>query len=192
MVERLGSDYPGITARQMDAGRLDFANGSFDLVTAGFVIQVLDDPAAAIAEIRRVLASAGMCALSLERQSVGRLQWLHQLQAELLQSPSPDDITGDQDAGYLTEQGLDTLLEEGGFVDLTKKNNIEMPLSISDPQAMWNWLASQGLTEVLRSMPDDRSAEFRERFFAGAEHMHTHGGIVLEFGATLHLARAPR
>jgi ubiquinone/menaquinone biosynthesis C-methylase UbiE len=191
MVERLSSDYPEIIVRQMDAGRLDFPNGSFDLVTAGFVMQVLDDPAAAIAEIQHVLAPAGMCALSLEKQSVGRLQWLHQLQAEIFQSPGLEEAKVDQDTGYLTEQKLDTLLEEGGFVNLTKKS-IEMPISMSDPQALWNWLATQGLEARIQAMPAYRSAEFRGRFFAGAEHMHTHGGIVLEFGATLHLARAPR
>lgn len=190
MVERLGSDYPEITARQMDAGRLDFTDGSFDLVTAGFVVQVLDDPAVAIAEIRRVLAPAGMFALSLEKQSVGRLKWLHELNAEFFQSSTPDDTTVDQDAGPLTDQELGTLLVEAGFVDLTRKS-VEMPLSIFGPQDLWDWLISQGLTEALQSMPDDRSAEFRKRFFAGAEHMHTHGGIVLEFGATLHRAHTP-
>lgn len=190
MVERLGSDYPEITARQMDAGRLDFADGSFDLITAGFVVQVLNDPAAAIAEIRRVLVPAGMVTLSLEKQSVGRLQWLHELNAEFFQSSTPDDTTADQGAGPLTDQELETLLVEAGFVDLTRKS-IEMPLSMSDPQALWDWLTPQGLTETLQSMLDERSAEFRKRFFAGAEHMHTHGGIVLQFGATLHRAHAP-
>jgi len=189
-VERLGSDYPEITARQMDAGRLDFADGSFDLVTAGFVVQVLDDLAVAIAEIRRVLAPTGMFALSLEKQSVSPLQWLHELNAEFFRSSTPDHATVDQDAGPLTDQELGTLLVEAGFVDLTQKS-IEMPLSISDPQALWDWLIPQGLTEILQSMPDDRGAEFRQRFFAGAEHMHTHGGIVLEFGATLHRAYVP-
>jgi SAM-dependent methyltransferase len=190
MVKCLNSDYPEITARQMDAGRLDFADSSFDLVTAGFVVQVLDDPAAAITEIRRVLVPAGMIALSLEKQSVGRLQWLHQLHAEFFQSPSPDGAAVDQDTGYLTDRKLDTILGECGFVSLTKKS-AEMPLPLSDPQALWNLMVPQGLTEMLQSMPDGRSAEFRRRFFAGAEHMHTHGGIVLEFGATLHLAHAP-
>ena len=46
----------------MDIDRLDFADSSFDLVTAGLVLQVLDDPAAAIAEIRRVLAPVGVLA----------------------------------------------------------------------------------------------------------------------------------
>jgi ubiquinone/menaquinone biosynthesis C-methylase UbiE len=190
MVERLGSDYPEITARQMDAGRLDFADGSFDLVTAGFVMQVLDDPAAAIAEIRRVLVPAGMFALSLEKQSVGRMQWLHELRAKFFQSSTTDDTSVDQDAGPLTDQELATLLTEGGFDNLTQ-TSVEMPLSMSGPQALWDWLIPRGLSEILHSMPRNRSAKFSRQFFAGAEHMHTHGGIVLEFGATLHRAYAP-
>lgn len=185
----LGSDFPEITVKQMDVGRLDFADDSFDLVAAGFVVQVLDDPAAAIAEIRRVLAPAGVLALSLERQSVGRLQWLHELNVEFF-SPTPDDTTVDQDVGPMTDQDVGTLLTQAGFVDLTRKS-VEMPLSMSDPSVLWDWLISQGLKEALQSMPDERIAEFRKRVFVGAEHMHTHGGIVLDFGATLHRVHAP-
>lgn len=195
MIELLGAEYPEITARQMDAGRLDFADSSFDLVTAGFVVQVLDDPAAACAEMRRVLAPAGTVVVSLEKQSVGRLRWLHELHTEIFRSPGSADTpadhgAADHGAGYLTEQGLDTLLERSGFVGMTKRT-IEMPLSMPDPQALWDWLAPQGLAGILQTMPDERGAEFRRRFFAGAEHMHAHGGIVLEFAATLHLARVP-
>ncbi|MFD1046211.1 class I SAM-dependent methyltransferase, partial [Kibdelosporangium lantanae] len=49
MVARLAADFPGVVARQMDAGALDFPAGSFDLVTAGFVVQVLPDPERALA-----------------------------------------------------------------------------------------------------------------------------------------------
>jgi len=189
MVELMGLDFPEITVKQMDVGRLDFADDSFDLVTAGFVVQVLDDPAAAIAEIRRVLAPAGVLALSLEKQSVGRLQWLHELNVEFF-SPTPDDTTVDQEVGPMTDQDVGTLLAQAGFVDLTQKS-VEMPLSMSDPLALWDWLISQGLKEALQSMSDERIAEFRKRFFIEAERMHAHGGIVLDFGATLHRAHAP-
>ncbi|UJW36762.1 class I SAM-dependent methyltransferase [Saccharothrix sp. AJ9571] len=57
----------------MDAAHLDFADGSFDLAAAGFVVQVLDDPAAVLGEVHRVLRPGGIVALSLETQSVGRL-----------------------------------------------------------------------------------------------------------------------
>jgi hypothetical protein len=129
-----GLGLPRDPARQMDAGRLDFTDGSFDLVTAGFVVQVLDDPAAAIAEIRRVLAPAGMFALSLERQSVGRLRWLHELNAEFFQNSTPDNTTVDQDAGPLTDQELVTLLVEAGFVDLARQR--QSPVGRAAPPAV--------------------------------------------------------
>jgi SAM-dependent methyltransferase len=114
MVELLGADFPEFTVRQLDAGRLDFADGSFDLVTAGFLVQVLDDPAAAIAEVRRVLAPAGLFALSLERQSVGRLHWLQELGAEFFarapqQPPTADTTAADTTAADTpTAEAADT------------------------------------------------------------------------------------
>jgi ubiquinone/menaquinone biosynthesis C-methylase UbiE len=206
MVELLGADFPEITARQLDAGRLDFAAGSFDLVTAGFVVQVLDDPAAAIGEIRRVLAPAGVFALSLERQSVGRLRWLQELGAEFFEpaagtaepaepaagtaEPAARTAAAARAAGPLTDDELGGLLADAGFVGLTSRP-VEMPLTISEPAALWDWLIPRGLADALQRMPADRNAEFRRKFLAGAEHMHADGGIVLDFRATLHRAHAP-
>ncbi len=99
MVARLRADHPSITARQLDAGRLDFPDGSFDVVTAGFLVQVLDDPAAALAEFRRVLTPGGTVALSLERQTVGRLGWLHELNAEYFGAGQSDGAPGDSEQG---------------------------------------------------------------------------------------------
>jgi SAM-dependent methyltransferase len=42
-----------------DIGRLPFRDGSFDLVTANMVVEHVDDPAALLAEVRRVLRPGG-------------------------------------------------------------------------------------------------------------------------------------
>ncbi|HEY0454676.1 class I SAM-dependent methyltransferase [Actinophytocola sp.] len=181
MVERLRVDYPAMTVRQLDAGRLDLPDGSFDLVTAGFVVQVLDDPAAALVEFHRVLAPSGTVALSLERQTVGRLKWLHDLNAEFFgegRGGGPGPMTADQ---------LDTLLTVAGFDQLTR-TEVDIPKSVPDPAALWAWLELQGIQQVLDALPADRATAFREAFFAGAQRMHDDGGIELEFGATLHRA----
>lgn len=182
MVERLGRDYPQLTARQLDAGALDFPDDSFDVVTAGFLVQVLTEPAAALAEFRRVLTPGGTIALSLERQTVGRLGWLHELNTEFFgEGGGGDPLTADQ---------LDELLVEAGFSTPTRLE-IEIPKALPSAAALWDWLALQGVPEVLRSLPDGRGDAFRERFFAGAEGMRADGGIVLEFGASLHRAVLP-
>ena len=118
------------------------------------------------------------------------MPWLDELNVEFF-SPPHDDTPVDQDVGPITDQDVGTLLAQAGFVDVTRKS-VEMPLSMSDPSALWNWLISQGLKEALQPKPDERIAEFRKRFFVGAEHMHSHGGIVLNFDASLHRAHAPK
>lgn len=49
----------GIELRQMDASQLDFQDASFDAVVSTLVFCGIDDPMAALAEIRRVLEPGG-------------------------------------------------------------------------------------------------------------------------------------
>ena len=179
MVARLRADQPTVTVRQLDAGRLDFPDGSFDLVTAGFLVQVLDDPAAALAEFRRVLVPGGTVALSLERQTVGRLGWLDELNAEFF-GPAVEAAADPMDADR-----LDTLLVAAGFGQLNRVE-VDIPKALPGPRALWSWLSLQGVPQALDALPARRAAQFRRAFLAGAEAMHADGGIVLDFGATLH------
>lgn len=180
MVARLSADYPEMVVRQQDAGRLGFATGSFDVVTAGFVVQVLTSPVDALAEFRRVLAPGGVVALSLERQEVGRLGWLHDLSRQYFGGGGGSPMTADQ---------LDDLLLSAGFSSPTRVA-VDIPKRLADPAALWDWLAGQGVAAAVDRLPTNQAIAFRERFFRGAEEMHRNGGIVVTFGATLHRATA--
>lgn len=184
MMDRLKTDHPAIAASAMDARELAFPAGSFDLVTAGFVVQILDDPAAVLAEVRRVLVPGGVVALSLETQALGRLAWMQELTASYFPGkatgPAPVPMTYDQ---------LDTLLAGAGFTGLVRES-IEMPQPIASPDALWEWLLPRGGEELLRAL-GERGEEFHARFLEGGQRMHDDGGIVLDFAATLHRATAP-
>jgi SAM-dependent methyltransferase len=182
MVSRLGEDYPEMVVRQEDAGSLGFADGAFDVVTAGFVVQVLSDPSAALAEFRRVLAPGGTVALSLERQEVGRLDWLHELNQSF--------FGGGGGGAPLAADQLDELLLSAGFTSPTRVM-VDIPKQLPDPAALWDWLALQGVPDAVDALPTEQAVAFREQFFRGAEKMHRDGGIVLEFAATLHRATTP-
>jgi SAM-dependent methyltransferase len=181
MVARLAADHPEIVARQQDAGALDFPDGAFDVVSAGFLVQVLSEPEVALAEFHRVLAPGGAVALSLERQTVGRLGWLHDLHREFFGGGGGDPLTADR---------LDELLTAAGFTTRAR-TEVGIPKPLPDPAALWDWLVPQGVPEALDRLPTERAVAFRERFFRGAEEMHRDGGIVLEFGATFHHATRP-
>ncbi|WP_020667226.1 class I SAM-dependent methyltransferase [Amycolatopsis nigrescens] len=196
MVERLVADHPEITGRTMDAARLEFPDSSFDLVTAGFVVQILADPAGALAEAHRVLAPGGTIALSLETQGMGRMTWLQDLSTEFFAAaqsaeptePSdPTEDTEDTATGPMTHQHLDALLEAAGFTGLAQRS-VAMPLTIPDPPALWDWLIPRGLAEAVAVLPPERAELFHQRFLAEAGRMHEEGGIILDFAATLHRA----
>ena len=58
---------PDVEWRRGDATDLPFADGSFDVVCCQQALQFLEDPPAALAEMRRVLAPGGRVALSVWR-----------------------------------------------------------------------------------------------------------------------------
>ncbi|WP_409494148.1 class I SAM-dependent methyltransferase [Amycolatopsis sp. cmx-11-12] len=186
MMRRLAEEHPEISASEGDLYRMEFADGSFDLVTAGFVMQVLDDPLAALTEFRRVLAPGGTVALSLERQSVGRLAWFQDLSLEFFAPGGAAEPKAAQ-PGPMTFDQLDALLVEAGFEDLTRET-VELPKPLAGPDALLDWMMPRGLAEMISALPPERGEEFRRRFLEGARRMHDDGGIVLEFAATLHRA----
>ena len=181
MVARLTADHPEIEVCQRDAGALGFPDGAFDVVTAGFLVQVLAEPQVALAEFHRVLVPGGMVALSLERQTVGRLGWLHDLNREFFGGGTGDPLTPER---------LDALLVDAGFLE-PERTLVKAPKNLPDPEALWDWLALQGVPEAVDTLPTEQAVAFRERFFRGAEEMHRNGGITLEFAATLHRTTRP-
>jgi SAM-dependent methyltransferase len=190
MVARLRADFPTMTVSLMDAHRFDFPDACFDVVTAGFVIDLLSDPATALAEVRRVLRPGGVFALStpglLPHRE--RWQWLVDLAQEFFSATVREDPDGPSDVD------VDGLLAAAGFVGLTRKA-FEHPEPISDPTALWDLFTSRLPAAVaagwIEWLPPDQAAEFRRRFLAGAEQMHASGGIAFDRYMVLHRAQAP-
>lgn len=207
MVERLAADHPEISAHCMEAGKLDFPDRAFDLVTAGFVLQILDDPDGALAEIRRVSAPGGRIAVSVDTQYIGRLAWLVDLSTSFFapeQSKQPkqpkQSVPGARTevpevpappADPVLSRRTDDLLARAGFTDI-RRETVQVVQSIPDPDALWEWMLPRGLAETVAALPAERAEEFRKAFLEHAEAMqHSADGIVLDFVATLHLAAAP-
>jgi SAM-dependent methyltransferase len=190
MVARLRADFPTVAVSMMDAHRLDFPDACFDVVTAGFVIDLLSDPEVAVAEVRRVLRPGGVFALSVPGPLPhrGRWQWL----VDLTQEFFPATVAEDQD-GH-PEVDAAGLLDAAGFTGLTGRD-FEHPEPVSDPAALWDLFASRLPAAVssgsIEWLPPDRAAEFHRRFLAGAEQMHAAGGIAFDRHLTMHRALAP-
>lgn len=182
MVALLTSEMPQITVCKMDAHQLEFPDASFDMVTAGMVVDILHDPVATIRQIHRVLVPGGIFALSVSGLVHDRWQWLINLSAEFEQLSTPNVVTPAQ------HENIITLLTDVGFIELTHKHT-QVTQPVSDPPTLWDQLKSEGLTEWLRLLPAERAIEFRNRVFDQAAHMHTNGGIIRCPTAILYRAR---
>lgn len=162
MVDRLAASYPAAAAYVMDAQSLAFPAASFDLVAAAFVIHILDDPAAGVAEAYRVLAPGGRFALTwsnargsapAEQPSLGSR--LDALFAEFTAYLPPGGSIGRQvDAA--------DLLAEAGLVDL-REDRAEVAIRVPDNAALWRWAMSHGYRAFIEDLPANRRREFHDQ-----------------------------
>jgi SAM-dependent methyltransferase len=185
MIELLARDLPAVETHVMDAARLGFSDASFDLVLAGFVMHILTDPVAVVAEVKRVLRPGGQFAFTIPGRADG--------------APDPwTDPLGDLFAEYRRYQAdgsgyqpndadEEVLLDEAGFADVTRRT-LEIAIGVPDGETYWNFTRSHGVGALINGLPDDKRTEFHDRLVATVA---ASGGITLRRSATLVLARRP-
>jgi SAM-dependent methyltransferase len=183
MVALLARDFPAVESRLMDAASLEFADATFDLVVAGFVVHILPDPVAAVAEVRRVLRPGGQFAFTIPGRADG--------------SPDPwpdplDDLLLEyrkyQAAGSgLQPNGADlqALLTAAGFGHVGWRT-LEIAIPVTDGETYWRFTRSHGVGAAIDGLPDDKRAELHDRIVGMVD---AEGGTILRRSATLALAR---
>jgi ubiquinone/menaquinone biosynthesis C-methylase UbiE len=164
MAERAREAAPNADVVVGDAGTLPFEDGSFDVVLSSFVVFFFEDPTAALAEWRRVLAPDGRFAMATWGGGDPRWSWEREVRMP-----------------YATEVGHERLHELmnaiqliGRFDEPTKLEG-EMRAAGFEPQEVrthpiefvfgkeddwWDWNWSHGSRVFLEELGDDA----RERF----------------------------
>lgn len=132
------------TFETMDAEKLTFADGSFDLATCRFGLQIVTDPDAAISEIRRTLKPRGRIAATVWGAGE-RCAGLDVIVAPMLEHAEPDET------GYLPtpyEMG-----GEGELADILRKAGFE-GMREERITHMWRFPSPQAwLDALLRGTP---------------------------------------
>jgi O-methyltransferase/aklanonic acid methyltransferase len=185
MVELLARDLPGVEAHVMDAAALEFPDASFDLVTAGFVMHIWADPAAAVAEVKRVLRPGGQFAFTIPGRADGAPDPWPDPADDLLNSYRQYRVDG---AGYQPHDAdEERLLEAAGFTDVSWQT-LEIALPVADGETYWRFERSHGVGAMIDALPGDKRAELHGRLVALVD---AAGGTMLRRSATLALARRP-
>ena len=167
MIERLAVDHPAAVTHVMNAEALSLPSDCFDVVASSFVIHVLDDPAAGVAEAYRVLAPGGRFACTGGSARAGNRQ-------RPAGSPAPSlggrlDALFQEFTEYLPAGGsmgrpVDAadLLAGAGFVDL-REDRAGVAITFPDNAMLWQWALSHGYRAFIEDLPEDRRREFHDR-----------------------------
>jgi ubiquinone/menaquinone biosynthesis C-methylase UbiE len=184
MIELLARDLPAVETHVMDATRLEFTDASFDLVLAGFVVHILTEPVAGVAEVKRVLRPGGQFAFTIPGRADGAPEpWADPLDGLFAEYRAYQaDGRGRQHNGDEEE-----LLDEAGFTDVTRRT-LEIAIGVPDGETYWNFTRSHGAGTFINGLPVGKRTEFHDRLVAAVA---ATGGITLRRSATLVLARRP-
>jgi SAM-dependent methyltransferase len=167
---------------------LPFSDGCFDAAVANFVINHVGDPAAAIAELRRVVRRGGRIAVTIWPYPQPPLQrlWGQVFDAAGAQRPiSMPALPKNKDFAR-TEDGLSGLLRDAGLDDV--RCELVSWVHRPDPEDWWsgpaNGIGTPGL--ILQSQPPNMIARIRREYDqAIADYRDDDGLLALPTAALL-------
>ncbi len=170
MVEQLNAELTakGIRnakARVGDAEDLDLPDGSFEVVTGGFMIFFPPDPPRVLRELRRVLVPGGTLALSIFDGPSG-FPWMDDIGAELFGAspPMPNEE-------FNEARVLDDALVAAGFTRPVATDVIER-FRFADDGQVEAWMLSHGGRLLLDRCDDQQLARCRELIARNLEAHH--------------------
>ena len=179
--------------RQMDAERMDLADASVDCVLCRWGYMLMADPAAALAETRRVLRPDGRLALSVwgapERNPWATLAG--RAVREHTGAPPPDPEAPGIFAMADPER-TESLLVAAGFTP-ERVEHVEMWWTFSSVEDIWRFVndLAGALAMVIRSLPEKDQAAIRDRLAESAEPYRADGGSYELEGVCLNVLARP-
>ena len=166
-----------VDLRVMDAERMAFADESFDVVTAAFVLFFLPDPERAVAEFRRLLRRDGIVAVSTWAEDDPRWAW----EGELLAAAGTPQRRAMQRPFSRAEEVVD-LLATSGFGDV-RAHREETDISFASEQDWWDWHWSFSLRGVLEQFDPESVEALRVASFERMAALRAADGFPMHLNA---------
>lgn len=143
--------------------------GPFDVVVSSAVLFFLPDPAGALRRWRSLLAPGGRIGVSTFGPYDER--WRRTVDAALAAHAPADgrDARTTGAAGpFASDQGMEQLLGEAGFVDLRTEGTVVRP-RFDDPAHWHRWSMSVGQRRFWEAVPAERFDEVRAAVYAAVD-----------------------
>jgi SAM-dependent methyltransferase len=150
-----------------DAQALPFADGAFDAVVAGLVLNFVPNPAKTIAEMKRVLRPAGTAAVYVWDYAAGMQLIRHFWDAAVALNPDARQLDEAQRFPICSWEGLLSLFRDCGF-HRAECRILDVPTGFKDVDDYWlPFLGGQGPAPTYCStLSDDQRAMLRKRINA--------------------------
>jgi SAM-dependent methyltransferase len=157
---------PGADVRLGTAEELPFQDGSFDVVLAQLVVQVLDDAPRAAREMLRVAARGGTVAACVWDSRGGmRLLAAYWEAARTIDADGAMRAGGDDTDPWCTPEGLRRLWRDAGLEDI-ETAELSVGAGYEDFDDAW-WSFAAGVSPsgaYCRSLDEERRTALREEF----------------------------
>lgn len=183
-----GARYPGVDVREGRAEAIPFDDDTFDAALAQLVLHFVSDPAAAAAELRRVLRPGGIAAACVWDFAEGMQMLRHFWDAALTVDPgAPDEA---RTLRFGREGEIAELLDTAGFRNTTE-TTLTVTSTYADADELWSgFLAGIGPAGAYcLSLSEDARSMVREELHRGLG--SPTGGFTLQAVARCTSARVP-
>jgi SAM-dependent methyltransferase len=174
--------------RVLDAERMDLTDASVDGVLCRYGYMLMADPAAALAETRRVLKPGGRLSFAV----VGAPEsnpWAAvpgRVLVELGHAPSPEP--GAPGIFAMADEARIRELVTGVGFDPPQVEEVEVVWSFADDEELWRFITevAGGIALVIRSLPEDEQLRVRSEVQRASEPLRSNGGYDMP-GLTLNV-----
>jgi ubiquinone/menaquinone biosynthesis C-methylase UbiE len=190
MLETARAAEPAIEWLAADAGALPLPDASFELVACQASLQYFPDRAAALREMRRVLAPGGRLALSVWRSREHQPAWLRLAEAlDRHVDPEVGDVMRAPFA-FGDPEALRTLVATAGFRDVALRIVIESVRFPSATEMLRRQAVASPLAEPLAALGDEARAALARDFTASMRPYEDDDGVC--FAQETHVVTATR
>jgi ubiquinone/menaquinone biosynthesis C-methylase UbiE len=169
--------FPQVDLRVADATAPGLPDSSYDLIASSLVLFFLSDPAAAVATWHDLLVPGGRLGVATFGEQDPRWKAIDALFLPYLPQGMKDARTSGQSGPFASDEGVETLLQNAGFVEVRTVHSVVSPV-FKNPEHWLDFSWSHGQRAMWEAVPTDLHASVQDAAFRLLEESSSKTGTI--------------